>query len=70
MWSLDTLDWEAPSAEELVQRVPAARVGAGEIILLHEGRPVTLEALPRVIANLQRAGFELVTVSELLGLAS
>jgi len=31
---------------------------------------VTLEALPRVIANLQGAGFELVTMSELLELAS
>jgi peptidoglycan/xylan/chitin deacetylase (PgdA/CDA1 family) len=66
MWSLDTLDWEAPSADELVRRVPAARVGAGEIILLHEGRPVTLEALPRLISNLQAAGFELVTVGELV----
>jgi peptidoglycan/xylan/chitin deacetylase (PgdA/CDA1 family) len=66
MWSLDTLDWEAPSADELVRRVQAGRVEAGEIILLHEGRPVTLEALPRLVSNLQAAGFELVTVGELV----
>jgi peptidoglycan/xylan/chitin deacetylase (PgdA/CDA1 family) len=70
MWSLDTLDWSAPSADEVVRRVPAERVKPGEIILLHEGRPRTLEALPRILENLQGAGFELVTLSELLGLAA
>jgi peptidoglycan/xylan/chitin deacetylase (PgdA/CDA1 family) len=66
MWSLDTLDWDARSADELVRKVEAAPVEAGEIVLLHEGRPVTLEALPRLIARFQTAGFELVTVSELV----
>jgi peptidoglycan/xylan/chitin deacetylase (PgdA/CDA1 family) len=66
MWSLDTLDWKARDADELVGRLPPARLEAGEIVLLHEGEKVTLAALPRILANLQGAGFELVTLSELL----
>jgi peptidoglycan/xylan/chitin deacetylase (PgdA/CDA1 family) len=66
MWSLDTLDWDASSADDIVRRVPTSRVGPGEIILMHEGRTATLEALPRVIADLQGAHFELVSVSELI----
>jgi peptidoglycan/xylan/chitin deacetylase (PgdA/CDA1 family) len=70
MWSLDPLDWAAKSADEVVGKVAAERVTAGEIVLLHEGKPFTLEALPRVLDNLQHAGFELVTVSELVGRAA
>jgi peptidoglycan/xylan/chitin deacetylase (PgdA/CDA1 family) len=33
---------------------------------MHEGKPWTLEALPRILADLQGAGFELVTISELV----
>jgi peptidoglycan/xylan/chitin deacetylase (PgdA/CDA1 family) len=35
-------------------------------ILLHEGQAWTLHALPKVIETLLEAGYELVTVSELL----
>jgi len=66
MWSLDTLDWDARDADEVVERAARCGVEAGEIILMHEGRQTSLDALPRVIENLQRAGFELVTVSELM----
>jgi peptidoglycan/xylan/chitin deacetylase (PgdA/CDA1 family) len=42
-------------------------VRPGEIVLLHEGQRWTLAALPRILAGLKGAGFELVTVGELLG---
>jgi peptidoglycan/xylan/chitin deacetylase (PgdA/CDA1 family) len=66
MWSLDTLDWAASSPGEVEGRLPRGRVKPGEIVLLHEGRPHTLEALPRIVSALQGEGFELVTLSELL----
>jgi peptidoglycan/xylan/chitin deacetylase (PgdA/CDA1 family) len=49
-----------------VRKVDGVRVEAGEIVLLHDGRPLTLEALPRILSRFQTAGFELVTVSELV----
>ena len=36
------------------------------IVLLHEGQPLTIEALPRVVGSLKESGHELVTVGELL----
>lgn len=66
MWSFDPLDWEAKSADEVVRAVDPARIRGGDIVLLHEERQTTLEALPEIIARLRRAGFELVPVSELL----
>lgn len=65
MWSFDPLDWDLGSAREIVDAVDPALIQNGDIILLHEG-PHTLEALPEVMARLQGAGFELVTVSTLL----
>jgi peptidoglycan/xylan/chitin deacetylase (PgdA/CDA1 family) len=66
MWSFDTLDWSATRAEDVLARIEGQRIEAGEIILMHEGRGTTLEALPRVLARLQGDGFELVTVGELM----
>jgi peptidoglycan/xylan/chitin deacetylase (PgdA/CDA1 family) len=65
MWSFDPLDWDLRSAREVVDAVDPALIHNGDIILLHEG-PYTLEALPEIMARLQNAGFELVTVSTLL----
>jgi peptidoglycan/xylan/chitin deacetylase (PgdA/CDA1 family) len=66
MWSFDTLDWSATRAGDVLARVEGHRFEPGEIILLHEGRAATLEALPRVIARLQADGFDLVSVGELM----
>jgi peptidoglycan/xylan/chitin deacetylase (PgdA/CDA1 family) len=66
MWSHDTLDWDARTADEVLRRVRPDAITPGEIILMHEGKPWTLEALPRVLEGLQSAGFELVTISALL----
>jgi peptidoglycan/xylan/chitin deacetylase (PgdA/CDA1 family) len=67
MWSFDTLDWDAHSADDVLARIATRPVEPGEILLMHEGRAATLEALPRVIAQLQTDGFELVSLGELMG---
>jgi cellulose synthase/poly-beta-1,6-N-acetylglucosamine synthase-like glycosyltransferase/peptidoglycan/xylan/chitin deacetylase (PgdA/CDA1 family) len=74
---IDPHDWgEAgggapPAPEELVRRVlAAARRGDGNIVLLHDGggdRTSTVTALPSIIDGLRAQGFELVSVSRLLG---
>ncbi|HSD11252.1 MAG TPA: glycosyltransferase [Candidatus Binatia bacterium] len=74
---IDANDWgdedhdTPPSADEIVGTVlEQAREGDGHVVLLHDGggdRRNTVAALPRLIDRLRDAGFELVTVSSLLG---
>lgn len=66
LWSLDSNDWCARNAAEVEQTVSSHRSAPGEILLLHEGQQLTLDALPTVVRNLKELGHELVTVGELL----
>ncbi len=70
--NIDPTDWQSPGVDEIVKVVlDKARRHEGNIVLLHDGggdRSQTLNALPRVIEGLRSNGFELVTVSHLLGL--
>jgi peptidoglycan/xylan/chitin deacetylase (PgdA/CDA1 family) len=66
LWSLDSDDCRTRDVDEVVARVAPERVEPGEIVLLHEGQTWTLEALPRILANLRAANVKLVTVGELL----
>src|SRR5205085_9279584 len=60
-----------PTADEIVDTVvEQARAHDGHVVQMHDGggdRRSTVEALPRIIDRLRRAGFELVPVSALLG---
>lgn len=67
LWSLDSDDCRTRDPRTVEARVSPQHVSPGEIILMHEMQPWTLDALPRVVHNLREAGFELATVSELLG---
>lgn len=66
-WSVDSLDWMNPGVDTIVERV-SKRAHPGAIILMHasDSCKQTTEALPRVIDNLRKQGYEIVTVSELL----
>jgi peptidoglycan/xylan/chitin deacetylase (PgdA/CDA1 family) len=66
LWSLDSDDARVRDPVGVVDRVSPGRVSAGEIVLLHEGQPWTLAALPPIFERLRGAGFELCTVAELL----
>lgn len=66
LWSLDTQDWQLHQPDELVRYTLDQPMRSGEILLLHEGQPWTLEALPALIGALRDRGFDLVTVGELL----
>ena len=61
----DSLDWKEIPADEITERV-LSRVSGGSIILFHNAAPHTPEALPGIIEALQRDGYTLCTVSELL----
>lgn len=70
-WNVDSLDWKGISKEKVKENILSA-VKPGSIILQHAGGGVgtnlngTLEALPEVITELQKRGYELVTLDEML----
>jgi len=64
LWTLDTIDWQNPSPETIVQRVvPRAKDGA--IVLMHP-KPQTLAALPRIIEGLEEKGFRLMPLWQMM----
>ena len=70
MWDIDTIDWlpvadGGPTAAGIVSKVLGNAQG-GTIVLMHLGGYNTLDALPQIVTGLRDAGFELVTVAELL----
>lgn len=67
LWSFDSLDHTVHEPDGLVARCAPANVRPGDVLLLHEGHEPTLAALPRIIDNLRGDGYELVTMSELVG---
>ncbi len=64
-WSLDSLDWQEPGADYIVSRI-LNKVGAGDIILMHNNAPDTPQALERIIPELQKRGYRIVPLSELV----
>ncbi len=68
LWNIDTLDWKLPGASAITDEV-LSNAYNGAIVLMHDGggnRAQDVEALPGIIEGLQAAGYELVTVSELM----
>ena len=64
-WNVDSLDWKELTAPEITQRV-MKNVIPGSIILFHNAAIHTPEALPGIIEALQKDGYTLCTVSELV----
>lgn len=65
LWSFDSQDYETRDPEAIVARCRPSSIRPGEVILLHEGMPATVAALPRVIEGLQADGYECVTMADL-----
>jgi peptidoglycan/xylan/chitin deacetylase (PgdA/CDA1 family) len=72
-WSVDTLDWtltrpigDAASIEEIVNNA-LKNIKDGDIVLMHDIHYNTYEATVIILQRLNEMGFNVVTVSELLG---
>jgi len=65
LWSLDTIDWQKPSAEVICQRI-LPRLHDGAIILAHPTAP-TLEALPTLLDGIAEQGYKIIVVSANIG---
>lgn len=68
LWSVMPWDWTRPPAT-WIEGWLRLRVGAGSIVVLHDGggdRSATVEAVDRVLPALRERRFEAVTLSELI----
>jgi peptidoglycan/xylan/chitin deacetylase (PgdA/CDA1 family) len=72
-WDVDTIDWRpikndppGPTADQIVAKVLGNAQG-GSIVLMHLGGYETFEALPRIVAGLRDAGYDLVNLDEIVG---
>ena len=72
-WNIDTLDWElrSPAGNEdkinTIVENARADIEDGDIILMHDIYNNTYEATVIILARLNEMGYNVVTVSELLG---
>ena len=64
-WSLDTEDWKYRNADHVYKAV-MNNVQDGDIILMHEIYPSTAEAVERMVPELVKKGYQLVTCEELI----
>jgi peptidoglycan/xylan/chitin deacetylase (PgdA/CDA1 family) len=66
LWDVDTLDWLYRNSMH-VTRAAVRPARPGSIILFHDIRPTTVQAIPRVLKRLSKRGFHFVTVTQLYG---
>lgn len=70
IWNIDTEDWRRPGAEAIKSNV-LSNAFNGAIVLMHDGggdRSEDVAALPGIIEGLKAAGYQLVTVQQLMKL--
>ena len=63
-WNIDTLDWKTRNADKTVAAV-LNHVKDGDIILMHELYGATGDAVMRIVPELHKRGFQMVTVSQM-----
>jgi len=63
-WSVDPEDWKLLDADKVTKYV-LDRIQPGDIVLLHDFYPTSVEAALRIIDALQPEGYAFVTVEEL-----
>ena len=66
-WSVDPEDWKVLNADKEVASV-LKQVQPGDIILMHDFYPASVDAALRIIDQLQAQGYTFVTVKELFAL--
>ncbi|MCC5891121.1 polysaccharide deacetylase family protein [Exiguobacterium sp.] len=65
LWTVDSLDWSHRNPSEM-HKLIVDGVHPSAVVLMHDIHASTAEGLPRVLATLEREGYEFVTMSELL----
>lgn len=65
MWSIDTKDWTTQNVDWIVQET-VKHAEDHDIILMHDSYQSTVDAVKRIIEQLEAEGFEFVTVDEII----
>ncbi|MGC4044666.1 MAG: polysaccharide deacetylase family protein [Armatimonas sp.] len=66
-WTVDGFKFESyPSTAEKLADFVLNRLKPGAVILLHNAPPITVEAIPLIVAGLKARGYSAVTMSELM----
>ena len=64
MWTVDTVDWQKPTPDVLINRV-LSKVGNGSLILMHPTES-TAKSLDRLITLIEKKNLTIGTVTELM----
>lgn len=64
-WDVDSLDWKGISAEDITERI-LSKVKNGSIILCHNNSDHITEALPIILDRLQKRGYKITSVGDLI----
>ena len=64
-WDVDSLDWKELGTQPVVDRV-TRNVKKGSVVLFHNNAKYVSEYLPLVIERLQKDGYKIVPISELI----
>lgn len=65
-WGCDSKAWMGHTADDIVRECGHEKAGPGLIVLLHVDQEPDFAALPRLIEIYQSAGFDLVSVEQLI----
>lgn len=65
LWNIDTLDWSTQNEDRSVAKAVSQAKENG-IILLHDNYETSINAALRIVDELQKEGYEFVTVDEIL----
>lgn len=66
LWSVDTMDWKSRKASSVIATVKKTSNLDGKVVLMHSIYDSTAEALEKIVPWLQKKGYQLVTVSEMI----
>lgn len=63
-WNVDTLDWKTRNAQNTYNEVMKS-LGDGNVILMHDLYSETADAVEKIVPELVKRGYQLVTVEQL-----
>lgn len=63
-WSVDPLDWKSKNVDDILA-VTKEQIHDGAIVLMHDIYDTTVDAVPVIIDELRKEGYDFVTIPEL-----
>lgn len=64
LWDVDTLDWQHHDPAKTI-KIAMQEVHSGSVILMHDIHETSVQAVPKLVTQLHKDGYTLVTVDDL-----